>query len=302
MMWVMKMSNRRANQQTYFGMTDTSDPATDTMFARFRFDGTDASKVYCETMSTTDTGGVEGDSTLRTLPSSITSANYALYAILITHNRIAFLAGNDLNNLTEIATNHVQLINPYTPLYARIRIQNTGAVAGNTIVSVDSITINNVNKVDIANTFSSEPLSSQIIGYDGTILRPVAVDTAGNLKVATVPSPTSIGNSIAKFASLAIAGTFPTTVLSYTVTAGKTLYIYNYHLQATGNGTAEATIQVGGVTKMQYEVPGTAGLQQFGFGISSPLIATSGQTVTIVADTGSSSNKTYKASFNGVEI
>jgi hypothetical protein len=78
------------------------------------------------------------------------------------------------------------------------------------------------------------------------------------------------------------------------------LYITNYHGQANG-GDALVSIKINGTTKAQYLTPSTAGLQQYRFGDGSPMKATSGQTVTIVAESGSSLNKTYYASFNGYE-
>lgn len=299
-MYFFKISQRIANQTIYVGMTDNQNPSLETMFARFRFDGTDATKCYCEVQSSADSGATEGTTTLRTM--TISTANYGIYAIMLAKNRVTFLTGADINSLTEIITYSNQMPHPYSIMNVRVRVLN-GSVAplSNTVISVDTISVHNINKVDITNSFISEPIASQIIGYDGTVLRPVSVDIYGNLKTSATPS--TIGASITRYASLAIAGSFPTTVLTYTVTTGKKLYVYSYHLQATGQGTAIATLKVNGTTVMTYENPGgSAGLQQFQFGVYSPLICNAGDIVTVVADTGSSSNKTYKASLVGSEF
>jgi len=125
------------------------------------------------------------------------------------------------------------------------------------------------------------------------------VDSAG--RVSTTAGFSADTDPIAKFATVAATVTFPLTILTYTVTTGHTLFISNWHLQANG-GNSLGTIKINGTAKSEYFCPSTTGLQQYAFGETSPLVALAGDVITIVAEVGSSVNKTYFASFNGYEL
>lgn len=132
-----------------------------------------------------------------------------------------------------------------------------------------------------------------------TLWRKSICDNTGKLIVSNIPAPDT--NSIHLYNAVNSGRTFPLTILTYTVPTGKTLYIQNYHLQALGNGTAMGLLKVETAKIMIYENPAGMGLQQFNFGTGVVKVL-AGQTVYVIADTGSSNSKTYIASVNGVEV
>jgi hypothetical protein len=136
-----------------------------------------------------------------------------------------------------------------------------------------------------------------IIRDKNTSTNQLSVDSAGRISTTSYSINT---NAVSQYNSVDAGVTFPLTILTYTVPTGHTLYITNFHLQSIGGNTV-AEIEIDGTLKGLYYNPSTAGLQQYEFGPTSPLIVQAGEVVTIVAGSGSSSNKTYYASFNGYE-
>ena len=174
--FVLKASQRIINQDIYFGYGDNATtPSSDTMFARFHFTGTDNTKVCCETQSSADSGGSEGVGTQILLPLGATTANYLLYRIENTGATVNFYVGNSLANLVLIASNSIQVPNPYTDMYQRVRFANGNTPASPTTISVDTITCDNMN---IINT---QVNSGGIIGVNQSVSASAVNSSTTNL-------------------------------------------------------------------------------------------------------------------------
>ena len=180
---------------------------------------------------------------------------------------------------------------------ADIDNQGDQDVKVNSVDGQYSADVNSNNELAVEiNNVATEPVFF-VLRDKTTSTYQAAVDSAGRISTSTYSGDT---DAISQFASVAVGVTLPTTILTYTVPTGKTLFITNWHLQANG-GNALATINIDVVPKSEYYAPTVTGLQQYDFGSTSPLIALTGEVITIIAESGSSSNKTYYASFNGYE-
>ena len=180
---------------------------------------------------------------------------------------------------------------------ADIDNQGDQDVEVNSVDGQYSADVNSNNELAVEiNNVATEPVFF-VLRDKTTSTYQASVDSAGRISTSTYSGFMDV---ISKFASVAAGVTFPLTILTYTVPAGKTLYITNWHLQANG-GNALSTINIDAVPKSEYFCPSTTGLQQYNFGATSPLIALTGEVITIIAEVGSSTNKTYYASFNGYE-
>jgi len=147
--FILSISQRIANQDIYFGYGDSSsDPTTDTMFARFHFYGTDNTRVSCETQSSADTGGSEGLNTQIILPIGANTAALLLYRIENDGKKVRFFVGKTLDTLVLLVTYSTQIPNPYTVMYQRVRCLNGTTPATSTTISVDTIACSNFNIVD----------------------------------------------------------------------------------------------------------------------------------------------------------
>jgi len=149
--YVLTVSQRVANQNLFIGYGDTALPEdADTMFARIHFYGTDASLISCETQSSTDTGGSEGVNTQIILPQGLLTSQKLIYQINNDGKKVRFYVGLTLDSLSLVATNSVQIPDPYTVMYNGARIHNSGVPTSSTTFNIDTIEISNINIVDIS--------------------------------------------------------------------------------------------------------------------------------------------------------
>lgn len=141
------ISQRIANQTIYFGFADGDVPANDTMYARFKFTGTDNTQVIIESASSLDTGGSQ-TATVK-LPYGLTSASSLIYKIEARGKQIDYWAGTNLDQLVRLATLPIQMPDPYTVMNMRVRVTNgASSPASSTTISVDTIDIANINILD----------------------------------------------------------------------------------------------------------------------------------------------------------
>ena len=158
--YTMMISQRIANQDLYAGYGNhPTDPTLDTMFARFHFYGTDNTLVSCETKSSSDTGGTQGVDTQILLPLGMSTSQNLQYRIIHTSRDIRFYIGVDFEHMQLIAINSLQIPDPYTTLYQRVRILNGTSPASSTTMSVDNITMDNKNILDVTATVDSGNLN-----------------------------------------------------------------------------------------------------------------------------------------------
>jgi len=148
--YTLVLSQRIENQDVYIGFGDNSDPtASDTMFARFHFYGTDNTLVSCETQSSIDTNSSEGKNTQKMLPQGFTTDQQLQYRITHDGKTVRFYIGLTNDSLNLISSHSIQIPNPYIMMYHGLLIHNGTTPTSSTTISVDSIAVNNFNKVDI---------------------------------------------------------------------------------------------------------------------------------------------------------
>jgi hypothetical protein len=177
----LSISQRIANQDIYLELYHGTD-----CFMRMHFYGTNNTKVSCENQTHEGTGGNEGIDTPLTILDSLVTSNLNEYSLSPQRGKVVFGCGTSIDDRKDLVVRYRALIHLYDPLILRIRIKN-GAVApaSSTTVSVDTVSVHNVNRVDVQNAFVYDALAAQLVGYDGTFNRRVGTDSAGNLKVIT---------------------------------------------------------------------------------------------------------------------
>lgn len=146
----ISISQRVANQDIYFELANGATPAADTEFARLHWQGTDNTKIRCETQSSVDTNGQEG---IGEDFSESSSAVLTLHHIELTPEGCMFSYADETN----LVQRKEEIPGIYTPLYARVRVKN-GATppTGNTLITVSFIKVANVNLTAVGAAFESE--------------------------------------------------------------------------------------------------------------------------------------------------
>ena len=146
---ILNLSQRIANQDFYFGFADAELSASDTMFARFHFYGTDNTKISVESQSSVDTNGNQGINTQLLLPMGFTTAQYLHYKIECDTRSVRYYVGSDLENMILLANHSIEIPNPYTEMYMRCRCKNSSsAPATSTTFNINTIYIKNMNVCD----------------------------------------------------------------------------------------------------------------------------------------------------------
>lgn len=178
---LMSVSQRIANQNTIFGFYSDSDADATTAMMRFVFDGTDNTKVKCQSASTSAAADIQ--ETIITLPSGITTNSMYLYELDLTIMRATFSI-----NKKVVATHQNHLPGPYDQLEIGIEIINTGTAASNTTLSVDHWVNSNVSRLETTNTFIGDPQKVQLVGADSITGLPtdLKLDSGGNLIVTAL--------------------------------------------------------------------------------------------------------------------
>lgn len=136
----LKISARQANQAWFFGLFNNQNPLQATQFARFRFSGSGGvTDSFCETQSSTDTGGNEGIGSVVALPATAGTNN--TYQINLTNQNCAFWAGGDqLPPSTALVTRSLHIPQLNTNLWIAIGVTNGGtAPSAQTTLTADLV-------------------------------------------------------------------------------------------------------------------------------------------------------------------
>lgn len=178
---LMSLSQRIANQNTIFGFYPDSDADASTAMMRFVFDGTDNTKVKCQSSATSAASDLQ--ETTVTLPNGDTTASMCLYELDVTPMRATFSI-----NRKVVAIHQNHLPGPYDQLEIGIEIINTGTTESNTTLSVDYWVSSNVSRLETTNTFIGDPQKVQLVGKDSITGLPVdlQLDSSGNLIVTAL--------------------------------------------------------------------------------------------------------------------
>lgn len=219
------ISQRIANQEICFGLCDSPDSSLVTQYARWYFRGTTDTVAICETQSHTGTGGKQTTNVV--VNSTAVSQDFL---VSLTEDRASFSKGTNNPFSMEIVAAHMdELPNPYTPLYVRFRIKN-GAIApaSNTQFIIDLVKVTNYNMLEVGNTGSGQSIATQLLGFDGTIDRPIVVDTQGRL-ITTTPNINGDTITLNYQADIGVyrINTFRN-VLTYTIPTGYTANVISF--------------------------------------------------------------------------
>lgn len=153
----LSVSQRIANQDIYFGFSDSATPEEMSQFARFHLTGTTATLCICDTQSSTDTNGAEGTAETFTVPSTV---NYITFGIEVSLEGVSFTMGDTDEESTLICKRYREYPDNYTELYCRLRVLNgSTAPASNTAITVSFIKVQNFNRVALDTPLRHEPLS-----------------------------------------------------------------------------------------------------------------------------------------------
>lgn len=167
---------RVTNQNAYIGLVD--DVASPSERAVVLFD---AALGNTQVIFRTTINGNTEDTTV-TLPNGgVTTAEHR-YAITLTGQSVALHIDGAI-----CAFHTSQIPLPYTVMWAVAEIENTAAVGSTTTLTINWLWANNANRVEIANSFSGEPIPSQIVGKNPSGLpQQVSVGSGGGLFVQPV--------------------------------------------------------------------------------------------------------------------
>lgn len=180
MQFLATCGTRVANQNAYIGLVDNVASPTESALVLF-----DAALGNTQIIFRTTVNGITEDTTV-TLPNSGVTTTEHRYSITVTGQSVT------LHIDGEICAQHSNDIPlPYTVLWAVAEIENTAAVGSSTTLTINWCWVNNADRVEIANSFSGEPIPAQIIGKNPQNLpQAVGVGSSGGLLVQSVELPT----------------------------------------------------------------------------------------------------------------
>lgn len=173
-------ATRVVGQDAYFGLVDDVASASEEAVVLF-----DASLADTQVVFRTSIGG-NTESTTVTLPNSGVTTSAHRYSITVTGQSVTLHIDGQV---AAQHTNHIPM--PYTVLYAVAAITNTPAVGSSTTLTLDWTWVNNANRVEVSNSFSGDPVPSQVVGKNPAGLpQAVGVGSSGGLLVQAVELPT----------------------------------------------------------------------------------------------------------------
>jgi hypothetical protein len=217
-------STRVTNNTPFFGFQDN--PATTIQQAIVIFDPTlSASQVVFRT------GAAAADlqSTTVTLPAGALTTAANTYQIMITGATATLL----INNVV-VAQHQNAIPDSYASLYMVYGFTNAAAVGSSATLTIDTVWINNVNRVEVANSFAGEPLYVQLVGKSAAGLpQPAALKyipqygtaaqaltiTMASLVNAAARASTAVDNSVTLYEDVLIFVKY-TTAAASTSTSG----------------------------------------------------------------------------------
>jgi len=175
------ISARNANQETIIGFVDVI--PTPVEQAVFVFDGVTNTVVKCR--SSASTGATNIQETTVTFPNAQTSNLSMEYTIELGLDNVTFL----INGII-VAVHRAHLPRPYTPLLLVVNSLNTAATV-TTILSIDVINVQSVNRLGVQNQFLGDGVSAQIseeTHYHASILNTAAATADQIVTQVTVPT------------------------------------------------------------------------------------------------------------------
>jgi uncharacterized membrane protein len=227
------ISQRIANQTTVIGFQDsTSSPQKQAVIV---FDGTSNSTLKFRTSSSS--AAADTQETTVTLATNATTAQYQDYQIDLSASQATLSI-----NGTIAATHSYHLPGPYDNLSIVASVTNSAVVTATTL-SIDSIFFQNLDQLQISNSFSGEPLKVQVVAATTNVagFAPGYVSTAATTLVSvrgttyTEQTTNFQGSVVSSSANDAAAGT-----------GARSIKITYY--DQTGTGPFSETVTLNGTT------------------------------------------------------
>lgn len=141
---VIRVTQRIANQEANFGMTDESDNQ-----ALIVFSGTD--NTQCKLVTSFDSSDTE--ETTVTLPDGAVTSTSLYYQLEITANNVTLFINN-----VKVATHNLHIPGPYNEMNCHAYIENTGTPASTTTLALDMFFLTNFDRVEVAGIAKGDPL------------------------------------------------------------------------------------------------------------------------------------------------
>jgi hypothetical protein len=255
------VTQRISGQDAYIGLVDN--PTNPGDFARFHFTGTSNGTVNCETGFALGGGGTQlsgvYDITAASIPSSGVTNSGHYYRIEVASEEVTFM----IDGFT-VATNKINIPNPYTQLDFYAGWQNGGAApASSSQLYMDFVFLNDTDSVQVTDTFYGQPipvvvlsgaiiLSGGIVNISGEVV--YGVGTSGQNAVTTLSgsfvtvsglvmsAPTAMGfvwiSGVSTLSGLSTSGGV---LVSASVTASGTTKYQNTALTFTSGGSMTAS-------------------------------------------------------------
>jgi len=233
----ISISTRNVNQETTVGFASTS-ALGGIEEASFFFAANVATQATCRVKAQ---GGAFELLSL-TLPNSLTTAASLVYAIELSNSEVAFYVEDIM-----VASFSNQIPSPYRELEAFVQIFNNGAVGGSVAVQTDYVAVENFNEVAVVSATASRAVSVM-----------VAEDAQYHAANTTVASVTE------------------TSVIAFTVPAGKTLFMLGWSLYSD---TATAAVVKMGRTAAPITDPGAVGVTNGNVFFTGVIAGTIGATI-----------------------
>jgi len=179
--FMASMSQRIANQAANIGFFNDTDADSTTTMMRIVFDGTDNTKIKCQSASSSAATDIQ--ETIITLPGGINTDSMHLYELDLTSMRGTFSVDRQV-----VAIHQTHLPGPYDQLEIGIEFLNTGTAASNTTLNIDHWVNTNSARLEISNTFLGDPQKVQLVGKNSITGLPVDLnlDAQGNLIVTAL--------------------------------------------------------------------------------------------------------------------
>lgn len=204
---MISISQRIANQILYWGFQE--EPGYEPVeCARFEFDGTDATVIRC--LTSCSAAAADRETTTAAVPFGGNTAAMHRYRIEYDRQAVTFLVDD-----TVVATHRIHIPEIYAEMGVFWGGKNTGTPASSTTLAMDSLFISNGNVLDVRSGWKGAPL------------------------------PVRSGDDVHTITgSLTTTATSEATIVSYTVPAGKTLYLAGFSVSA-GTTTVNAAVRIG---------------------------------------------------------
>ncbi len=196
----LDISQRIANQTIFIGFV-YRDAGVITQSAYIEFVGTDNQKINCVSQSSADASDIQTTSNI-TIPSALNTSQKLYYKIDVSNNAVTFQVSSNGLSYVPLAQHTLHIPTPYQPLDIEANIENTATVT-NTDVNIDLVFANNMNRVQVDQDFTGEPLPSQLIGSVGNTYKNVNATPTGDLKVELS------GNNTSAFGDINVAELTP---------------------------------------------------------------------------------------------